>query len=139
MPRRFKLICACEDRENLPSSDSQVFGVLCIRGRFCSAALLEQMPWVARWTHAGSFSPDVQVAKNIRRAPWSKEVGRDFLACGPHSHYKLRLWAVAVPGLLLSLPDTLHCLGSLPRCLPAHCSFDHTFPFGTEQLFSAFC
>lgn len=95
------------------------------------SALLKQMPVVVCWKHAGSFSCDVQVAKNIRRALWSKEVGRDFLACGPHSDYKLRLWAVAVPGLLLSLPDTLRCLGSLPRCLPAHCSFDHTFPFGT--------
>lgn len=78
MPRRFKLICACEDRENLLSSDSQVFGVLRIRGRFCSAALLKQMPWVTYWMRAGSFSPDVQVAKNIRELSGARRWGETF-------------------------------------------------------------
>lgn len=117
MPRRFKLICACEDRENLPSSDSQVFGALCIRGRFCSAALLKQMPWVGR-TQA-LFLLMSKWLRPLGELPGARRWGETFWHV---VHTVITNWG---SGLLLSLGCCslflTHCTASghcLAACLP---------------------
>lgn len=123
MPRRFKIICACEDRKNFPLSDSEVFGALSVRDRFGLSRCLRSG---IGYTQA-LFLVASKRLKTLGELPRARRWGETFW------HVVHTVITNGGSGLLLSLGCCslllTHCAASghcLAACLPIVVSIIHS-------------
>lgn len=115
MPRRFKIICACEDRKNFPLSDSEVFGALSVRDRFGWSRCLRS--WIG--STQALFLVMSKWLRTLGELPGARRWGETFW------HVVHTVITNGGSGLLLSLGCCsllpTHCTASghcLTACLP---------------------